>query len=155
MSSRLMCIVVLTGVAALVSFNASRLSAQDRPAPPPLPAGQTNDPFPQPIVSGEGVITVTLREFAALPDIDNIPARMMTLVDEPTTRRLFVSEMRGVLYTVSQDGKTVTPYLDLRDPKWAIAVQSEGRERGMQSFVLHPQFAQARTPGFGRFYTYT
>ena len=119
------------------------------------PPGQTNDPFPQPIVRDEGVITVTLREFASLPDIDSVPARMMTLVDEPTTRRLFVSEMRGVLYTVSQDGKTVTPYLDLRDPKWAIAVQSEGRERGMQSFVLHPQFAQTRTPGFGKFYTYT
>jgi hypothetical protein len=69
------------------------------------------------------VITVTLREFASLPDIDSVPARMMTLVDEPRTGRLFVSEMRGVLYTVSQDGKTVTPYLDLRDPKWALAVQ--------------------------------
>jgi len=34
-------------------------------------------------------------------------------------------------------------------------VQSQGRERGLQSFTLHPQFAQAGTPGFGRFYTYT
>ena len=59
------------------------------------PPGQTNDPFPQPIVSNEGVITVTLREFASLPDIDGVAARMMTLVDEPTTRRLFVSDMRG------------------------------------------------------------
>jgi hypothetical protein len=101
------------------------------------------------------VITVTLREFAWPADIDRIPARMMTLVEEPRTRRLFVSEMRGVLYTVSRDGKTVTPFLDLRDPKWAVAVQSEGRERGMQSFVLHPQFAQAGTPGVGKFYTYT
>ena len=74
------------------------------------------------------MITVTLREFASLPDIDNIPARMMTLVEEPRTRRLFVSEMRGVLYTVSRDGKTVTSFLDLRDPKWASAVQSEGRD---------------------------
>ncbi len=49
----------------------------------------------------------------------------------------------------------MTPYLDLRDPKWGVAVQSQGRERGMQSFVLHPQFAQAGTPGFGKLYTYT
>ena len=154
MASRMFVVSLALAVFTLVGDG--RISAQRRGlSNEPLPAGQTNDPFPQPIVSGEGVITVTLREFAALPDIDNVPARMMTLEDEPRTRRLFVSEMRGVLYTVSQDGKTVTPYLDLRDPKWAIAVQSEGRERGMQSFVLHPQFGQARTPGSGKFYTYT
>src|SRR5687767_7005455 len=156
MSSRLMCIVVLTGVAALVSFNASRLSAQDRPAPPPLPAGQTNNPFPQPIVSGEGVITVTLREFATLPDINGVAARAMTLVEEPGTRRRpFASDMHGLLYVVSADGKPASPYVDLRDSKWGFTVQSQGRERGLQSFTLHPQFAQAGTPGFGRFYTYT
>ena len=80
---------------------------------------------------------------------------MMTLVDEPTSRRLFVSDMRGQLYTVSADGKTVTPYLDVNDPKWGVPVQSQGRERGVQSFVLHPQFAQAGTPGFGKLYIYT
>jgi hypothetical protein len=58
MSSRLTCTVALVALAALVSFNGSRVSAQDRPATPPLPAGQTNNPFPQPIVSAEGVITV-------------------------------------------------------------------------------------------------
>ena len=80
---------------------------------------------------------------------------MMKLVDEPASRRLFVSDMHGLLYTVSADGATVAPYLDLRDPKWGVPVQSQGRERGLQSFVLHPQFAEAGTPGFGRFYTYT
>jgi len=148
--------VISLAVAAVTMASGAPISAQRRGlSDQPLPPGQTNDPFPQPIVSGEGVITVRLREFASLPDIDSVPARMMTLVDEPRTRRLFVSEMRGVLYTVSQDGKTVTPFLDLRDPKWALAVQSEGRERGLQSFVLHPQFAQTRTPGVGKFYTYT
>ena len=124
-----------------------------RPAPPPLPEGHTNDPFPQPI-SREGAITVTLREFATLPDIDGVAARMMTLVEEPSTRRLFVSDMRGQLYTVSADGKTVTPYLNINDPRWAHPVNSQGRERGVQSFVLHPQFAQAGAPGFGKLYTY-
>jgi len=56
---------------------------------------------------------------------------------------------------VSYDGKTVTTYLDINDPKWGIGVQSMGRERGFQSFAFHPQFAQAGTPGFGKFYTYT
>ena len=63
--------------------------------------------------------------------------------------------MRGPLYTVSADGKTVTPYLDTNDPKWGVPVQSQGRERGVQSIVLHPQFAQAGTPGFGKLYTFT
>jgi glucose/arabinose dehydrogenase len=140
---------------ALASIDASVASAQ-APAPAqPLPEGQTNDPFPQPIVANEGVITVRLREFASLPDIDGVPARAMTLVEEPSSKRLFVSDMRGVLYTVTPNGRTVTPYLDMRDPKWSVAVQSQGRERGVQSFVLHPQFGQAGTPGFGKFYTYT
>jgi glucose/arabinose dehydrogenase len=139
-----------------VSFLGVSPAAAQQPAAPgqPLPPGQTNDPFPQPIASTEGVITVTLREFASLPDIAGIAARMMTLVEEPASRRLFVSDMRGPLYTVSADGKTVTPYLDVNDPKWAHPVNSQGRERGVQSFVLHPQFAQAGTPGFGKLYTY-
>jgi glucose/arabinose dehydrogenase len=95
-----------------------------------------------------------VREFAALPDMAGVAARMMTLVEEPMSRRLFVTDMRGPLYTVSADGKTVTLYLDTHDPKWGTPVQSQGRERGVQSFVLHPQFAQAGTPGFGKFYTY-
>ena len=127
--------------------------AQTPPPKPPLPAGQTGEPFRQPIVTTDA-ITVTLREFAALPDIDNIAARAMTLADEPGTKRLFVSEMRGVLYAISADGKAVANYLDIRDPKWGHPVQSSGRERGVQSIAFHPQFAMAGTPGHGKFYTY-
>jgi glucose/arabinose dehydrogenase len=119
----------------------------------PLPPGQSNNPFPQPIVADQGAITVRLREFASLPDIDNIAARAMTLAEEPGTRRLFVSDMRGPLYSVSMDGRTVTPYVDHRNH--GVTVQSVGRERGVQSIVFHPQFAQAGTPGYGKFYTWT
>ena len=137
----------------------STASAQ-QPAPPaatakPLPAGQTNEPFKQRIIADQGIITVRLREFASLPDIENIAARAMTLTEETGTRRLFVSEMRGLLYAVSMDGRTVTPYIDLRDPRWSVAVQSVGRERGLQSFAFHPQFAVAGAPGYGKFYTWT
>lgn len=133
------------------------------PAPPaaaqpptaPLPPGQTNDPFPAPIAASEGVIRIGVREFATLPDTDGVAARMMNLVDEPATRRLFVNDMRGPLYSVSYDGRNVTLYVDLNDPKWKVGVQFAGRERGFQSFTLHPQFGQPGTPGFGKFYTYT
>lgn len=134
---------------------ASPVAAQPpQPAAPLLP-GQSNDPFPEPIEPTAGVIRVNAREFASLPDIDGVAARMMNLVDEPATRRLFVNDMRGPIYSVSYDGRQVALYLDINAPAWGVAVQSGGRERGFQSFTFHPQFGQPGTPGFGKFYTYT
>jgi hypothetical protein len=133
----------------------SAVHAQGRgQALPPLPAGQTNDPFPAPIRTSEGAIRVNVAEFASLPDIDGVAARMMNLVNEPGTRRLFVNDMRGPLYAVSYDGTSVGTYLDINAATWGHPVQSSGRERGFQSFAFHPQFGQAGTPGFGKLYTY-
>ena len=89
---------------------------------PPLPAGQTNDPFPAPIRATEGAVRVNVTEFASLPEIGGVAARMMNL--------------------------------DINAQTWGHPVQSAGRERGFQSFAFHPQFGQAGTPGFGKFYTY-
>ncbi len=116
---------------------------------------QAIDPFPQPINTTDGVIRVNIAEFASIPDMDGEPARMMLLVNEPGTRRLFVNDMRGPLYNVSYDGKTVTRYIDINAQNWGVSVQSQGRERGFQSFAFHPQFNQAGTRGYGKFYTYT
>jgi len=117
--------------------------------------GQSIDPFPQPINTTDGVIRVNIAEFASVPDMNGEPARMMLLVNEPGTRRLFVNDMRGPLYNVSYDGKTVTRYIDINAQNWGVSVQSQGRERGFQSFAFHPQFNQAGTRGYGKFYTYT
>ena len=126
------------------------------------------DPFPTPI-NATDVIKVNVVEFATLPDLGGpMPARPMLLVDEPGTRRLFVNDMRGPLYTLprpstgsgrpklveGRDGKAVSVYLDINDPKWAMNINSQGNERGFQSFAFHPQFARQGTPGFGKFYTY-
>src|SRR5688500_17191972 len=114
------------------------------------------DPFPTPINATEGVIKVNFIEFATLPDLGSpMPARPMLLVDEPGTRRLFTNDMRGPLYTIPRDGKTVSVYLDINDPKWGVNVNATGNERGFQSFAFHPQYAREGTPGFGKFYTYT
>ena len=113
------------------------------------------DPFPAPIPAAEGAIPVKFVEFASIPDDAGRAARPMLLVDEPGTRRLFVNEMRGPLYTVSYDGRTVTKYLDVNASDWGVKVQSLGRERGVQSFAIHPQFNQPGTPGFGRLYAWT
>ena len=119
-------------------------------------AGQTtDDPFPDPIPAADGVVTVGVVEFAALPFVDGAPPRMMRLVDEPGTRRLFVNDMRGLVYAVSYDGGTVTRYLDLTDPRWGLHVEASRRERGFQSFALHPRFGAPGAPGFGKLYTWT
>jgi hypothetical protein len=113
------------------------------------------DPFPAPIAAVDGVIKVNFVEFATLPDVGGQAARMMLLDPEPGTRRLFVNDMRGPLYRVSADGKTVTLYLDISAASWGIGVNSGGNERGFQSFAFHPQFNQAGSRGYGKFYTLT
>ena len=118
-----------------------------------LVAQATRNPLP-PIDSVNGAIVVSVADFAAVPDMNGSAARMMLLLDEPGTRRLFVNDMRGPLYSVSYDGKTVVRYIDTNDSAYGVAVQSQGRERGMQSFAFHPQFAQAGTSGYGKFYTW-
>jgi len=119
-------------------------------------AAQTsNNPFPAPIEATQGVVGVNFTEFAVIPDADGAEApRMMHLVDVPGSKRMFVSTMRGKLYGVSYDGKTVTEYLDINASSWSIGVQFQGSERGLQSFVFHPQFNQRGARGYGKFYTY-
>lgn len=120
----------------------------------PVSAQPTTRPL-QPIDTVTGAIVVGVAEFASIPDMQGGAARMMLLIDEPGTRRLFVNDMRGPIYSVSYDGRTVTPYIDINDSTWGVQVQATGRERGMQSFAFHPQFGQSGTPGYGKFYTWT
>jgi len=115
----------------------------------------TVDPFPTAIETTQGVVAVKFVEFATIPDVKGEAPRLMHFVDEPGTKRLFVSVMTGALYSLSYDGKVVTEYLDLTAPAWNVAVQASGAEQGVQSFAFHPQFNQRGTPGYGKFYTYT
>ncbi len=112
-----------------------------------------NDPFPDPIEATEGVIVVGYSEFAVLPDVGARTARPMRLVDEPAAGRLFVNDMQGPVYTISYDGG-VELYLDINDPRWGVPVEFSGRERGVQSFALHPQFGVPGTTGYGKLYAW-
>ena len=112
-----------------------------------------NDPFPDPIGATEGVIVVGYSEFAVLPDAGGERARPMRLVDEPGSRRLFVNDMQGPIYTISYDGE-VELYLDINDPRWGVPVEFTGRERGVQSFALYPQFGVPGTAGYGKLYAW-
>lgn len=118
-------------------------------------SAQINDPLPANIDADRGLIVVTFEEFASLPEVDGEAARPMLLVDEPRTQRLFVNDMTGPLYTIDYAGNDVTLYLDINAPEWGVGVQSGGRERGFQSFALHPDFGRAGAPGYGHFYTWS
>ena len=119
----------------------------------PVRAQNTMDPFDAPIEQNEGVVVVDVEEFAVLPDHEGAPARMMGLIDEPTTGMLFVYDMYGKIFRVSYDGSEAELYLDLTD--YGVQVESGGRERGFQSFAIHPDFGNPDAPGYGHFYTYS
>lgn len=115
----------------------------------------SSNPFADPIPADRDVLSVNFIEFARIPNIDEKTApRLMYMISEPGTERLVVSDMRGILYSVSYDGQSVTPYLDLNAGNWGTAVMSAGSERGLQSFAFHPQFNQTGAPGYGKFYTW-
>ena len=114
-----------------------------------------DDPFPDPIEAARDVISVAFEEFAIIPDFSEEAPRLMNLVDEPGTQRLFINDMWGLIYSVSYDGKDVTRYINVNANEWGVHVQPDRRERGLQNFAFHPQFGQPGTPGYGRFYTWT
>lgn len=113
-----------------------------------------SDPYPEPIEATEDVIVVGYEEVASIPESDGQPARPMLMVYEAGTDRYFVNDMRGPLHTLGDDGE-VRPYLNIDDPRWDFPVESSGRERGFQSFALHPQFAEEGAPGYGKLYTWS
>ena len=72
-----------------------------------------------------------------------MPARPMLLVDEPGTRRLFTNDMRGPLYTIPRDGKTVVAVSRHQRRRSGTSMSTRpGNERGFQSFAFHPQFSR-------------
>ena len=98
----------------------------------------------------EGNIVVDLATFATLPDFgSNGPARVNVLRSAPDGR-IFANDQWGILYTISTDGATVTPYLDLTQ---YIPLSANAAEEGFQSFAFHPDFNQVGTAGYGKFYT--
>ena len=120
----------------------------------PLHAQTSSDPFGAPLSANGNVIRVDYEEFTEIPDVGGETSRMMQLEDEPVSGRMFLNGMRGPIYTVGYDGR-VALYLDINAPEWGVSVEAGGRERGFQSFALHPQFGQAGAPGYGKLYTWT
>lgn len=127
-------------------FHASSLPAAALLLAVGLTAGQ---PLSRAQTIPKGDIVVDLEKFAHLPDTQGKFARANVLRSAPDGR-IFANDQRGVLYLISADGKTVTPYLDLSG---ASALLSDDGERGFQSFAFHPDFNTAGAAGYGKFYT--
>jgi hypothetical protein len=62
-----------------------------------LIAQVTNDPFSDPIEINKDVITIGLKEFAMLPDIEEEAALAMDLELEPGGDRYFVNDLEKLL----------------------------------------------------------
>ena len=115
----------------------------------------TSDPYPDPIPRDEGAIVVPVADFARLPAVNGAPARAMHVIVEPATGRVFILAMQGPIFATALDGSGLVEYLDVADAAWSVGVESGGRERGVQSFAFHPDFATAGAPGYGRIYVWT
>src|SRR5437588_11736819 len=90
----------------------------------------TADPFPTPIPRAEDAILVKFVDFAAIPFTGERAPRMMLLLDEPGTHRLFVHLMSGPIYAVSYDGKTVGEYLDMNAARAGVNVRFASHDSG-------------------------
>lgn len=135
-----------TAIAAVMVLSATVACAQP----------SSSNPFDTPIEASRDIITVNFTEFARIPNDDaGFPPRLMHMVTEAGTDQRIVSSMTGQLYAMQADGSNVHLYLDLTAPQWQWQIMSAGSERGLQSFAFHPQFNQAGSPGYGKFYTYT
>lgn len=124
----------------------------------PAFAQQTVDFFPDSIPSRDGAVVVNFVELARVPDYNGnkrAPPRLMHVAADPGASRVFVVTMRGPIYTISDDGRTVIEYLDVGAAEWGIHVSHNAREKGVQSLALHPQFHRPGAPGFGKLYVWT
>lgn len=138
----------LTSVTALTCLLALPVMAQEREQ-----EQSTDNPFPEPIEAEQGVIVVDVADHVTLPDLHGAPAQMRSLRHEPGTDRVFISNQWGGIYEITDEG-TVTEYLDVDADEWDVQLDRSWREVGIESFALHPQFAEQGTAGYGKLYAW-
>ena len=126
--------------------------------------GQTEplaDPIPATIQKGD--LVVGAEEFVRVPRTSDSSeggqtnpayARIQFLVPiGDGSGRLVVNDLRGPLYVTDERGMTPGTFLDLRDRDVGFDDSMFPNETGLVSVAFHPQFGDAGTPGFGKFYT--
>jgi hypothetical protein len=113
---------------------------------------RAQNPFPDPIQKGN--IRALIQDFAVVPDSgtsSSAPARINLMTADPDGR-LFANDQRGKLFHISDDGSTVTEYLDIDDFS-GVDLRTASGEQGFQSFAFHPDFHVTGADGHGKIYT--
>ena len=136
---------------------------------PPSPTTPTNatpqllsDPIPEPIEIGS--ISVDAVNFLRLPQTEDVAgspintnqayARVQYMIAAPDeSGRLFINDVRGVLYVTDTEGSAVQVYLDLREEDVALYPNRFPNESGFLGFALHPDFGNEGEAGYGKLYT--
>ena len=120
-----------------------------------------NDPIPDPIRKGDLIVEATRfvraprTDESALDAITNLAyARIQYLTPiGDGSGRLVLNDLRGPLYITDESGMEPVTYLDIRTRDVGFDDSMFPNETGLVGIAFHPQFADAGTPGFGKFYT--
>jgi glucose/arabinose dehydrogenase len=101
-------------------------------------------------------VTLNLRPYTKLPTGFNDIISMTTM---PGDTRLFVTTQEGSIFAVHETGPTTTTPSEWFNLASAVqtatgrAVFGSSGHDGLQSTAFHPDFADAGSPGYGKFYT--
>lgn len=68
------------------------------------------------------------------------------------SRRLAISDVRGILYVTDSAGKRLSTYLDLRKSTRDLS-DAFPNEAGLLGFAFHPDFGKKGAAGYGKLYT--
>jgi len=98
--------------------------------------GQVADPVPDPIAF-EGLVLET-ETFVRIASADAPPLARLNMIRALPDGRMFVSDLRGVIYSIEQGRSWV--YLDLRSLRPDF-VDAPGFGTGLHAFTFHPDFA--------------
>lgn len=124
-------------------------------APEPL-----QDPIPTKIAKGD--IVVAVADFLQMPQTFDVNeqgahpafARLQYLLPvRDGTSRLMISDTRGILYVTDEAGSQPQIFLDLRQHDVGFSDATFANETGLAGFAFHPDFGNAGSVGFGKFYT--
>ncbi|MGE0159937.1 MAG: sorbosone dehydrogenase family protein [Gemmatimonadales bacterium] len=100
-------------------------------------AAQVGDPVPEP-VAFEGLVLET-EPFVRIASADAPPLARLNMMRALPDGRLFVSDLRGVVYAIERGTSSV--YLDLRALRPDF-VDAPGFGTGLHAFAFHPDFAR-------------
>src|SRR5688572_2072554 len=99
-------------------------------------AGQITDPIPEPIAF-EGLVLET-ETFVKIASAETPPLARVNMIRALPDGRMFVSDLRGVVYAIERGSSSV--YLDLRSLRPDF-VDAPGFGTGLHAFTFHPDFA--------------